>query len=74
MRFVKKTKVKKYKKIFGWLNFQSQSSFVALAYISLYFSPQDPNVKLIRELREENARLRAMLGQNMATVSTLILK
>ena len=41
--------------------------------VFLYFS-QDPNVKLIRELREENARLRAMLGQNMATVSTLLLK
>ena len=46
---------------------------MVLACIFLYFS-QDPNVKLIRELREENARLRAMLGQNMATVSKLMLK
>ncbi len=30
-------------------------------------------MKLIRELREENARLKAMLGQNMATVSSFFL-
>jgi hypothetical protein len=29
----------------------------------LFCFDQDPNVKLIRELRAENARLRAMLGE-----------
>ena len=31
----------------------------------LFHWHQDPNVKLIRELREENARLRALLGKSV---------
>ena len=65
MRFVKNTKkYDKRLKLIG-LNIQVLLHW----HVYLYIFSQDPNVKLIRELREENARLRAMLGQNMATVS-----